>query len=160
LYAGFGRRITAFVLDSLIYGLVWAVTLQLVLGPEALVRYGEAVHTEHLGVIVLENALPALVTILFWVLVGATPGKFLTSCEIRCVSTGRRPGPMRAIVRYLSYLVSALPLGLGFLWVIWDRRKQGWHDKIAGTVVVVDDLSRVPTTEWLRRFDLERPASP
>lgn len=159
LYAGLGRRAVAFVLDSLIYGLVWVVTLQLVLGPEALIRYGEAGYRAHFGMIVLENALPALATVLFWVLAGATPGKFLTGCEIRCLSTGRRPGPVRAVLRYVGYLVSALPLGLGFLWVIWDRRKQGWHDKIAGTVVVVDDLSRVPTADWLRQFDLERSAS-
>ena len=38
--------------------------------------------------------------------------------------------------RLLCYLVSALPFYLGFLWAAFDRRKQGWHDKIAGTVVI------------------------
>ncbi|RYY81863.1 MAG: RDD family protein, partial [Comamonadaceae bacterium] len=36
----------------------------------------------------------------------------------------------------LAYFVSAIPLCIGFLWVAWDPRKQGWHDKLAGTVVV------------------------
>ena len=41
-----------------------------------------------------------------------------------------------ALVRSLSSFFSAFVLFLGFLWVAWDREKQSWHDKIAGTVVV------------------------
>ena len=40
------------------------------------------------------------------------------------------------MIRYLGYYVSAIPFGLGLLWVAFDPRKQGWHDKMAGTVVV------------------------
>lgn len=36
----------------------------------------------------------------------------------------------------IDFLVSLLPLCLGFLWVAFDSKKQGWHDKIAGTVVI------------------------
>jgi uncharacterized RDD family membrane protein YckC len=43
---------------------------------------------------------------------------------------------MRLVIRLLCYFVSALPFYLGFLWAAFDRRKQGWHDKIAGTVVI------------------------
>jgi uncharacterized RDD family membrane protein YckC len=39
-------------------------------------------------------------------------------------------------VRYLAYFVSIIPLFLGVLWVAWDKKKQGWHDKLANTVVV------------------------
>ena len=39
------------------------------------------------------------------------------------------------MLRFLAYFVSALPLYLGFLWIALDRRKQGWHDKIARTIV-------------------------
>ncbi len=42
----------------------------------------------------------------------------------------------QAIGRYLAYYVSSIPLGLGLLWVAFDRRKQGWHDKLAGTFVI------------------------
>jgi uncharacterized RDD family membrane protein YckC len=38
--------------------------------------------------------------------------------------------------RYLGYFVSAIPLFLGLIWVGIDGRKQGWHDKLAGTVVI------------------------
>jgi uncharacterized RDD family membrane protein YckC len=43
---------------------------------------------------------------------------------------------MRLVIRLLCYFVSALPFCLGFLWAAFDRRKRGWHDKIAGTVVI------------------------
>jgi uncharacterized RDD family membrane protein YckC len=38
--------------------------------------------------------------------------------------------------RYLGYFVSTIPFGLGLFWIGWDKRKQGWHDKLAGTVVI------------------------
>ena len=41
-----------------------------------------------------------------------------------------------AIIRYIGYIVSGIVIGLGFFWVIWDPKKQGWHDKMAGTIVV------------------------
>ena len=42
-------------------------------------------------------------------------------------------------LRYLGYYISALIIGLGFFWVGWDQRKQGWHDKLARTVVIYED---------------------
>jgi uncharacterized RDD family membrane protein YckC len=39
-------------------------------------------------------------------------------------------------LRYAGYFVALLPVGLGILWVAFDARKQGWHDKLAKTVVV------------------------
>jgi uncharacterized RDD family membrane protein YckC len=42
----------------------------------------------------------------------------------------------RAFVRSLGRLVASLVCALGYLWVIWDKEKQGWHDKIATTYVV------------------------
>jgi uncharacterized RDD family membrane protein YckC len=71
----------------------------------------------------------------FWVRSGQTPGKRLLHLKVvRC--DGQPLSWGTAIGRYLGYIVSALPLYLGFLWILWDRNKQGFHDKIAGTVVV------------------------
>jgi uncharacterized RDD family membrane protein YckC len=50
--------------------------------------------------------------------------------------TGGKPSTRQFIIRYLGYYVSMIPLMLGILWVGFDARKQGWHDKMAGTVVV------------------------
>jgi uncharacterized RDD family membrane protein YckC len=160
VYAGFWRRVWAFLIDSFVFGLVWMLGLQLVLGPQALMFYEATEWPWEDRLLALENLLLFLVTVGFWVLAGATPGKFLTGCEIRCVATGRRPGPLRAALRYAAYLLSILPLGLGFFWIAWDRRKQGWHDKIAGTVVVVEDLSAVTVDQLSAYLGVDRGLAP
>jgi uncharacterized RDD family membrane protein YckC len=42
-----------------------------------------------------------------------------------------------ALVRALASVLSLIVFFIGFLWIIWDRDKQAWHDKIAGTEVVL-----------------------
>lgn len=84
--------------------------------------------------------IPAL--LLFWRLFQATPGKLLLDCRIVDARDGNAPKAWQLLVRCVSYGLSAAPLGLGFLWMLWDRRRQGWHDKLARTRVVDDDESR------------------
>lgn len=60
----------------------------------------------------------------------------MIGAKIVDAATGGNPQPMQLVVRYIGYYVSALGLCLGFIWVAFDKRKQGWHDKMAGTVVV------------------------
>jgi uncharacterized RDD family membrane protein YckC len=72
----------------------------------------------------------------FWRYCGATPGKLAVGLKIVDARTGGAPSTPRLALRFVCYLVSALPLYLGFLWAALDRRNQAWHDKIAGTVVV------------------------
>lgn len=74
--------------------------------------------------------------IAFWLMKQATPGKFAISAKIVDAKTGGEPSIGQCIIRYLAYFLSTIPLCLGFIWVAFDSRKQGWHDKIAGTVVV------------------------
>lgn len=57
-------------------------------------------------------------------------------CKIVDAETGRDITINKAVLRYIGYFVSILPLGLGLLWVGFDSKKRGWHDYIAGTVVV------------------------
>jgi uncharacterized RDD family membrane protein YckC len=66
----------------------------------------------------------------------ATPGKMAISARVVDASTGNTLSVGQSVGRYLAYFVSILPLGIGLLWVAFDSRKQGWHDKLAGTVVV------------------------
>lgn len=51
-------------------------------------------------------------------------------------STGEPPGVGRAIGRGFARYLSAIPCGLGYLWMLWDPQKQTWHDKITDTVVI------------------------
>lgn len=86
--------------------------------------------------IIVQYVLPAIVVILFWVVKSATPGKSLIGAKIVDADSGTQPSTGQFVGRYLGYYIATIPLFLGLLWVGWDRRKQGWHDKLAGTVVV------------------------
>ena len=85
---------------------------------------------------VMSYLFPAIAVILFWILKQATPGKMLLSAKIVDAKTGKTPTTGQFILRYFAYILSIIPLCLGFIWVAFDSKKQGWHDKLAGTVVV------------------------
>ena len=84
--------------------------------------------------IVLGVLLAGLYFVGFWTLAGRTPGMLLLGMKI-VTGQGRRPGFVRSLIRYIGYFVSALLFCLGFVWIGIDSRKQGWHDKLAGTFV-------------------------
>jgi uncharacterized RDD family membrane protein YckC len=90
----------------------------------------------------LSVVFPALAIILFWMLRSATPGKIVVGAKIVDARTGGPPSKAQCIGRYFGYFVSTFPLCLGLVWVGIDARKQGWHDKLAGTVVIRKPRSR------------------
>lgn len=80
--------------------------------------------------------LPFIATVIFWVYLSATPGKMALKLRVVNAETGEPLSTSKSILRYLAYFVSTLPVCLGFLWIAFSSRKQGWHDMIANTVVV------------------------
>ena len=73
---------------------------------------------------------------------GRSPGKKLLGLRVVYLETGRPAGFWRMVLRdVIGKWVSAVVLYLGFFWAIWDEKHQGWHDKIAGTVVVREDAA-------------------
>jgi uncharacterized RDD family membrane protein YckC len=86
--------------------------------------------------ILLSYIFPAVAVIVFWSTKHATPGKMAIGAIIVDAKTGQPPSFKQHVIRYLGYFVSTIPFCLGFIWVGFDKRKQGWHDKLAGTVVV------------------------
>ena len=80
--------------------------------------------------------------VFFWTLVGYTPGKALLGLQI-VRQDGQPLSVGRALLRFLGYWVSAIPLFLGFIWVLFDRQHEGWHDKISKTHVIYI-LSKYP----------------
>jgi uncharacterized RDD family membrane protein YckC len=102
----------------------------------------------------LSNVLPFILLVIFWHRWQATPGKLLFDCRVVDAQTLQPLTLKQAIIRALGYIVSALPLYLGFVWMAWDKRKQGLHDKLAGSVViqVADDYSEITLSQWLERF--------
>ena len=132
-YAGFWIRLLASFIDSVLIVLLAAPLLTAIYGQE----YWMDPTQSNMAIDALINyLLPALVIILFWIYRSATPGKMICSIAIVDAKTGGKPGTGQFIGRYLAYYVSMLPLFLGFFWVAFDKRKQGFHDKLAGTAVV------------------------
>ncbi len=86
--------------------------------------------------VLINLVLPAAAVIAFWIYRGATPGKMAMSAQVVDADTGQPMSTGQAVLRYAGYFLSLIPLGVGYFWVAFDRRKQGWHDKLAGTVVV------------------------
>lgn len=134
-YAGFWIRVGAAIIDTL---LIMVITFPLLVA-----IYGwDYFDAEVTGMIagpadvLISWVLPAVAVILFWVYRQATPGKMLLSLRIQDANTGGRLSWGQSVGRYLAYFVATLPLALGLIWVAFDKKKQGWHDKLAHTVVV------------------------
>jgi uncharacterized RDD family membrane protein YckC len=134
-YAGFWARVAATIIDTMLL-LIIAVPLLVAIYGWA---YFEPTKTDvvaGLADFLISWVMPTVAVIAFWAKKQATPGKMVFSARIVDAESGEPAGLAQLIGRYLAYIPATLPLGLGILWVAFDRRKQGWHDKLAGTVVV------------------------
>lgn len=121
-YVGFCLRSLAALIDTLFIMLIVSAML---------IAFSSATSN-----MLVSWLLPAAATILFWKYRQATPGKMIVYARVVDARTGEPITFWQGALRYLGYFVSMVPLFLGILWVAFDPRKQGWHDKIAGTVVV------------------------
>jgi uncharacterized RDD family membrane protein YckC len=132
-YVGFWPRLGASLIDTvlgamILYPILYALYGREYFASDNLVAGG--------GDFIMTHVFPAIAIIVFWVYKSATPGKMAIRAKIVDAKTGRPPSKGQLIGRYFAYYISTIPLCLGFLWIAWDPRKQGWHDKLAGTVVV------------------------
>ena len=148
-YAGFTSRLLAMIIDTVILvlayvGLTWFIStsvkllpiwrvfgfsLSVLLGQEGsgqLVSTGTAIAVFTISTIVYY--------VFFWMMTGQTLGMILMGLRVVTIE-GRRLTAWRANIRFIGYIIAALPFFLGFAWILVDNRRQGWHDKIAGTYV-------------------------
>lgn len=132
-YAGFWIRVGAALIDTLLILVILVPVLSLIYGSSYWLS-GSLIYG--FWDLVFSYILPAIAVVVFWVYKSATPGKMATRLTIVDAKTGQKPTTSQFIIRYVGYYVSMLPLFLGIIWVAFDQRKQGWHDKIAGTVVL------------------------
>ena len=140
-YAGFVSRLIAFVIDQLIIAGTLAVTAAFVEFLLQSFRLSQVFGIEDVTAQIILIALGFLAAVLnlgyyvaMWVLAGQTPGKRIMGLLI-VGKDGSRIRPNAAVRRWLGYWLSGI-LFLGYLWVLVDDRRQGWHDKLAGTLVV------------------------
>lgn len=132
-YVGFWLRVLASIIDTVMILLVILPTLTFFYGANILTN--TSANSGILGIF-MNYIFPPLVIIVFWIYKSATPGKMIINAKIVDAKTLEKPSNGKLVVRYFCYYISILPLLLGFLWVAWDSRKQGFHDKIAGTLVI------------------------
>lgn len=142
-YLGFWARFVAFLIDSTAATIIMAPLAARVMGELNLADYDLTDPVQQTELLVrlssqlgFDLLVMGTIFILFWVFKNATPGKMLFSSVIVDAKTLAAPSTAQNIVRYLGYFLSLFPFGLGFIWIGFDSRKQGWHDKIAGTVVI------------------------
>lgn len=138
-YAGFWIRLAASLIDTVIHVIVLSVPLVIILGVDFTDTNASG---SSLAVNVLQYGAPIVLTVWFWVKYLGTPGKILLKLQVVDAGTGRALSTPQAIGRYLGYYISLVPLMLGFIWVAFDPKKQGFHDKLAGTIVIYT-LSKV-----------------
>lgn len=132
-YAGFWIRVCASLIDTMLMLIIIAPALSLIYGMDYWLS-----ETYFFGLwdVLFNYVFPAIAVILFWIYKQATPGKMAFRLQIVDADTGQPVPTPRLIGRYLGYYVSMIPLLLGLIWVGIDKKKQGWHDKLARTVVI------------------------
>jgi uncharacterized RDD family membrane protein YckC len=134
-YVGFWARVGAAEIDSMLLMMIILPALYWWYGPE----YFDAPKAVAGPLdVVLNWVFPAVAVVAFWIYRQATPGKIVIGARIVDANSGQPPSTGQLIGRYFGYYLSIIPLCLGLIWVAFDKRKQGWHDKLAGTVVIRD----------------------
>lgn len=130
-YAGFWVRLGAGVIDLLTLGFTVVIIAYFFPAPVIWVMSGLVISAAYwLG---------------FWVWRGQTPGKM--ALGIKVIRTDSSSVKWQcALCRFLGYIVSVVTLFIGFIWVAFDGRKQGIHDKIADTYVVKLPVRQVAFT--------------
>jgi len=135
-YVGFWARVGATLIDTVIMILITIPPIYLIYGSDYF--YHSSTQLAGPADFIISYVLPAVLVILFWRYRSATPGKMFIHARIVNAKTLQPPSTGQLIGRYFAYYVSIIPLMLGFIWVAFDPRKQGFHDKLAGTLVIRD----------------------
>jgi uncharacterized RDD family membrane protein YckC len=151
---GFGRRLIATLTDGVLLAAFTFIAVFAIGFVGILIQMYNP--SERLPIPQLTVVAGIVISVVYyvraWSTSGQTIGKTLLGVKV-VTKDGSYPSGGKAFLRYVGYLVSGIVLSLGFLWVAFDRKRQGWHDKIAGTYVVyvedefsaADEVNLVPS---------------
>ncbi len=149
-YAGFMSRATGLIIDLIIATVVnmvvyWVVAALVDQFTGLRVYNCPSLHSFNLKIITCIGAsagvsmfvafFPMVYIIFLWILVGQTIGDYVGGVRVVRLN-GKRIHLLTALIRLAGYFLCFVSFGLGFLWVLLDDRRQGWHDKLAKTVVI------------------------
>lgn len=134
-YATYSQRARALFIDS-----IWwtVIVLFIPLGPstDEILANPEAYGSSIALWLIVGQCIPILVTGVMWAVWGTSPGKRMVRVRIVDADTGEQMSVRQALLRTLGYLLTFATCGAGFLWVLFNRRAQALHDRIANTVVI------------------------
>jgi uncharacterized RDD family membrane protein YckC len=144
-YAGFWLRFGAAVFDLFVVLLLLFVFYSLVITCSA------ELTQRRIYIMAVVSAIIAIAYFIgFWIWRGQTPGKMITG--IKVIRTDSSPIEWtHSVLRCFGYIVCCLTLSIGFIWIAFDEKKQGLHDKIADTYVV-----KLPVRQVALSGDLAR----
>jgi uncharacterized RDD family membrane protein YckC len=148
-FAGFWRRLVAYVIDSTIITIIFFVLFMIAM--MAFLFGAMSVDSSEWLADLIDPTRASSLFIFTWIFyaammlayftyfhgaTGRTPGKMLLGLQVLSAD-GTPISYSIAFLRAVGYLVSGVLFNIGFIWAAFDKRKQGWHDKIAGTVVII-----------------------
>jgi uncharacterized RDD family membrane protein YckC len=138
LYAGFWIRLLAYIVDSLIVAIPIVIVAYVVLlgSGQSLNELATSPSDPRIGAIRLVAILVSAAYFGFFWSLGSTPGMRLFGLRVVDSNSRRTIGLGRALLRYVGFLISGVCCYIGLIWAAFDGQKQGWHDKIASTVVL------------------------
>jgi len=132
-YGGFWVRFVAVLIDGIALSLI-SLAITPLFGP-SFQTVGTEIQPNYAA-----NAVSTLLGLVyfigFWAWRGQTVGMMPFGLQVVRADDGTKIDWVRGLLRYVGFIISTIPLFLGLIWAAFDGRKQGWHDKIAGTVVV------------------------
>lgn len=161
-YASFGQRFIAMLLDNVVFWiLLTPIFLLLFENPQYTdEQIEEILRTEGpLGLMnpnemFVQTLIVLVITVFFWVKYCGTPGKRLLGLKIVDAKTQQPLSLMQSVTRYIGYFIAAMPFGLGLLWIIFDDKNQGWHDKFAHSVVIKNQpIKKTQSTSQQQPYD-------
>jgi uncharacterized RDD family membrane protein YckC len=138
-FAGFGARLVAYIIDNVllvVFAIILSIVLAAVIGVAAAGNNAGAAIGGSLLLVLLLLVVYLAYFPYFWVNGGQTPGMKMVNIRVVRDADG---GPLTwgsAILRLIGYWINGVVLYIGFIWVFIDKRRRGWHDLIAGTVVI------------------------
>lgn len=138
--ASFWQRLVAAIADGILINIVSGILAALVGSPGSFAEPAP-----------VASGLQLLLSVAYYVYFhgspsGQTLGKKAMKIRVLGADDGNPIGYGRAALRWLGSILSAIPLLLGYFWMLWDDNKQTWHDKIATSIVVPE--SDAPVANW------------
>ena len=130
-YGGFWIRVVAYIIDGIIVGIAGTIVDVIFrANPNDPSSSGYAIAN------LINFAIGIAYFVGFWSAWSATPGQRILRLRVLDANTLQPISTGKAVLRYIGLIVSFLVCFIGVIWVAFDSRKQGWMDKIAGTVVL------------------------